>query len=191
VRPWMILLRLVGTMLVVALAAATAYGIGHVTKKDPSDLERALASRSQSDAARNLSRPSRRRASTPAGHRRPASSSVTQHRSRQRARHAATPAVDRSSITVAVINGTTVTGLARDAADKLTAAGFTPGTVGNDTTTQAHPGSAVLYAPGNRAAALDVAKVVKMGRGAVRPIDAQARLPAIGPADVVVMLGTR
>ena len=185
----MILLRLVGTVLVVAVAAAAAYGIGHVTKKDPSDLGPALASRSRSDAGRDVSRPSRPRASTPQ-HRSERHRSE-RHRGQRRVHRAATPTVDRSSITVAVINATTVAGLARDASDKLTAAGFTPGTVGNDTTGQAHPGSAVLYAPGNRLAALDVAKVVKIGRGTVRPIDAKARLPAIGPAEVVVMLGTR
>jgi hypothetical protein len=185
----MIVLRLVGTVLVVAVAATTAYGIGHVARKDPSNLERALASRRQRDAARYVSRPSRRHASTPASRRRSASTSVTQHRSERRVRHAATPSVDRSSITVAVINATTVTGVARDASDKLTAAGFTPGTVGNDTTNQAK--SAVLYAPGKRRAAIEVAKVIAMARSAVRPIDARTRGLAIGPADVVVMFGAR
>ena len=65
--------------------------------------------------------------------------------------------VNRGEVTVAVLNGTTVTGLARGASDKLTKAGFKPGVVTNDTTNQARSATAVLYADGNRRAALDVA----------------------------------
>ncbi len=97
--------------------------------------------------------------------------------------------VDRGDVTVAVLNGTTVTGLARGASDKLTKAGFKPGVVTNDTTNQARSATAVLYSQGNRAAALDVARVVSVARDAVQPIDQGTRLLAGEDADVVVSVG--
>jgi hypothetical protein len=102
---------------------------------------------------------------------------------------AAPAKVNRSSVTVAVLNGTTVTGLARGASDKLTKAGFKPGVVTNDTTNQARSATAVLYSDGNRRAALDVARVVEVGRDAVQPIDQGTRLIAGEDADVVVSVG--
>jgi hypothetical protein len=88
-----------------------------------------------------------------------------------------------------VLNGTTVTGLARGASDKLTKAGFKPGVVTNDTTNQARSATAVLYTQGNRPAALDAARVIDVGRDAVQPIDQGTRLLAGEDADVVVSVG--
>ena len=59
-----------------------------------------------------------------------------------------TATVDRASTQVAVLNGTTVTGLARGAADKLTAGGYKKvGPVTTDTSNQARPSTVVFYEP--------------------------------------------
>ena len=73
-----------------------------------------------------------------------------------------TPAkVDRKAVPLAVLNGTTVTGLARGAADKLTKKGYNePNVVTNDTTNQARPTTQIYYEAKARAAALDVAKIL-------------------------------
>ena len=69
------------------------------------------------------------------------------------------PKVNRKAVPLAVLNGTTVTGLARGAADKLTAKGYNePNVVTNDTTNQARPTTQVFYEAKARAAALDVAQ---------------------------------
>jgi hypothetical protein len=99
-------------------------------------------------------------------------------------------AVDRAKVTVAVLNGTTVVGLARSASDKLLAAGFKGGRVTNDTTNQTRSATAVFYTPGNKAAALEVAKAIKVGRDAVLPIDQSTRVLAGNDAQVVVTVGS-
>ncbi|MEA2270132.1 MAG: hypothetical protein QOC64_2742, partial [Solirubrobacteraceae bacterium] len=97
--------------------------------------------------------------------------------------------VNRPQVTVAVLNGTTFTGLARSASDKITQAGFRPGVVTNDTTNQARSATAIFYAEGHRNAALDVARIVGIGRDAVQPMDQQTRTLAGEDADVVVSVG--
>jgi hypothetical protein len=97
--------------------------------------------------------------------------------------------VNRAQVTVAVLNGTTFTGLARSASDKITQAGFKPGVVTNDTTNQARSATAIFYADGQRSAALEVARIIKIGRDAVQPIDQGTRLLAGEDADVVVSVG--
>jgi hypothetical protein len=98
--------------------------------------------------------------------------------------------VTRGKVTVAVLNGTTVVGLARSASDKLQRAGFKGGTVTNDTTNQARSATAVFYTPGNKAAALEVAKVIGSGRDGVLPIDQSTRVLAGNDAQVVVTVGS-
>jgi hypothetical protein len=98
--------------------------------------------------------------------------------------------VNRADITVAVLNGTTITGLARGASDRLQQAGFKGGAVTNDTTNQARAATAVFYTPGNRAAAVDVAKVIGVGTDAVQPIDQTTKVLAGNDAQVVVSVGT-
>jgi hypothetical protein len=97
--------------------------------------------------------------------------------------------VDRAKVRVAVLNGTTFTGLARSASDKLTKAGFQPGTVTNDTTNQQRSATAVFYADNQKNAALEVAKIIGIGRDAVQPLDANTRGVAGQDADVVVSVG--
>src|SRR4051794_25343479 len=97
--------------------------------------------------------------------------------------------VNRGKVRVAVLNGTTFTGLARSASDKLTKAGFQPGTVTNDTTNQQRSATAVFYADGQKNAALEVAKIIGIGRDAVQQLDANTRGVAGQDADVVVSVG--
>jgi hypothetical protein len=107
---------------------------------------------------------------------------------------AATPSkapakVDRKAVPLAVLNGTTVTGLARGAADKLTAKGYNePNVVTNDTTNQARPTTQIFYEAKARAAALDVAKVLGVATSQVKPMDANARALA-DRAEVAVFVG--
>jgi hypothetical protein len=97
--------------------------------------------------------------------------------------------VNRGQVTVAVLNGTTFTGLARSASDKLTKAGFKQGVVTNDTTNQTRSATAIFYADNQKNAALEVAKIVGIGRDAVQKIDAQTRGVAGEDAEVVVSVG--
>jgi hypothetical protein len=102
---------------------------------------------------------------------------------------AAPTKVNRGSVTVAVLNGTTFTGLARSASDKLTKAGFQQGVVTNDTTNQTRSATAVFYADGQKDAALEVAKIVGIPRDAVQRLDSNTRGVAGEDADVVVSVG--
>ena len=107
---------------------------------------------------------------------------------------AATPSkapakVNRKAVPLAVLNGTTVTGLARGAADKLTQKGYNePNVVTNDTTNQAPQDSQVFYEGKARAAALDVAKILGVPTTQVKPMDANARALA-DRAQVAVFVG--
>jgi hypothetical protein len=105
-----------------------------------------------------------------------------------------TTRVDRSKVTVTVVNGTTVQGLARGALNRLDGVGFQDGGVATDTTNQSRAETLVFYADGARAAALDVARVLKVARPRVEPFSAEPdgpgiRLLARQDATVVVVLG--
>jgi hypothetical protein len=85
---------------------------------------------------------------------------------------------------VAVLNGTTIEGLASEQADILRAAGFTEITTGNNTEQRVE--STVLYGDGARAMAREVAR--RLDIASVQPLDPDTR--ALGEnADVVVILG--
>ena len=101
-----------------------------------------------------------------------------------------TPAtINRKAVPLAVLNGTTVTGLARGAADKLTKKGYNePNVVTNDTTNQARPTTQIYYEAKARAAALDVAKILGVPTAQVKPMDANARALA-DRAQVAVFVG--
>ncbi len=97
--------------------------------------------------------------------------------------------LNRKSVPLAVLNGTTVTGLARGAADKLTTKGYNePNVVTNDTTNQQRPTTQVFYEAKARAAALDVAKILGVPTAQVKPMDANARALA-DRAEVAVFVG--
>src|SRR5262249_14118027 len=84
--------------------------------------------------------------------------------------------VNRKDFPLAALNGTTVTGLARGAADKLTAKGYNePNVVTNDTTNQTRDTTQIYFEAKAKAAALDVAKILGVKAINVKPMDANAR----------------
>ena len=98
-------------------------------------------------------------------------------------RHGA--AVKPGSITVAVLNGTTVPGLAARLRDKIGAAGFKKGTV-DDFTDKQLAESVVQYARGQQAAAKAVSRTVGVSRR--EPVTAGSA--ALAPeATVIVIAG--
>jgi hypothetical protein len=91
-----------------------------------------------------------------------------------------------SHVTVSVLNGTTVPGLAAKVGDKVDALGFQLGNVTNNSD-QSRNESVVLYAPGHQREAAAVAR--KLGISQREPIDAASQALA-GDAGVVVVAGT-
>ena len=99
------------------------------------------------------------------------------------------PQPDRAGTRVAVLNGTPVAGLARAAADKLTAVGYRDvSPVATDTTNQARATTVVFWQSGTRREGLDVAKALGLGRAALQVMDQNARVLG-GGASVVVVVG--
>jgi hypothetical protein len=98
-----------------------------------------------------------------------------------------TAPINRSATVVAVLNGTTQTGLARGVARELEDSGFTISTVGNNPD-QARSATIVSYTQGNERAARTVADIVGVGNDAVEPIDRNTAVSA-GDARVVVTVG--
>lgn len=94
--------------------------------------------------------------------------------------------LDPSTITVAVLNGTEVAGLAGQIADSVEAAGFQRGNVSNAPEQAGAAESAVLFAEGARRAARQVGQ--ELGIAQIEPLDEESRVLA-GTADVVVILG--
>jgi hypothetical protein len=94
--------------------------------------------------------------------------------------------VDPSQVTVAVLNGTTVQGLAAKVAEEVRASGFTPGTIGNaariDQTI-----SQVLYRPGQSREANAVANRLNIDK--VSPVDSVNKEIA-GSFDTIVLVGS-
>jgi hypothetical protein len=87
---------------------------------------------------------------------------------------------------VAVLNGTTVPGLARRVADRLVSSGYRIGTVTN-ASNQQHPATLVSYAPGAQAEAQAVAQQIGVSPSAVAPLDASTQVIARGAAVVVTV----
>ena len=94
-------------------------------------------------------------------------------------------AVTRGSVTVAVLNGTTVPGLAARLRDQIAAAGFKKGTI-DDFPDKQLTGSVVQYAPGHQAAAKAVGR--RLGISQREPVTAEGRALA-GDATVIVIAG--
>jgi hypothetical protein len=87
---------------------------------------------------------------------------------------------------VAVLNGTTFTGLAGDLADSLTAEGYQKGVVETNTRDQTIQESTVYYADGERATAREVGKVLSVEN--IEPLDPETE--SLAPeADIVVLAG--
>jgi hypothetical protein len=98
----------------------------------------------------------------------------------------APPALSPSKITVAVLNGTTVTGLASETANKLVQLGFQRGNTSNADSQGQQAQSVVEYSGNNGRAARLVAN--KLGISDIEPIDAQTQTKA-GDATVTVIIG--
>ena len=97
------------------------------------------------------------------------------------------PAVVPGNVTVAVLNGTTVPGLAKQVGDEVEAHGFRLGTVANTADQeQQRAESVVLFAPGHVREARAVNK--RLGIGQREPIDPASQELA-GDATVVVIAG--
>jgi hypothetical protein len=95
------------------------------------------------------------------------------------------PAVKPGRVTVAVLNVTTTPGLAASLRDRLTAAGFKPGTI-DVYPDQQLAASVVQYAPGRQAAAKAIARRLGIRRRERVTPDARA---LAGDATVVVIAG--
>ncbi|MEA2400486.1 MAG: hypothetical protein QOK00_889 [Thermoleophilaceae bacterium] len=94
-------------------------------------------------------------------------------------------AVKPGNVTVAVLNGTTVPGLAATLSDEVAAAGFKVGTITNFTDQQLAE-SVVQYAPGHEAEAKAVSR--RLGIGQREPVDPSIQTLA-GDASVIVIAG--
>jgi hypothetical protein len=94
-------------------------------------------------------------------------------------------AVKPGNVTVAVLNGTTVPGLAAALRDQIAAAGFKKGTI-NDFSDQQLTESVVQYAPGHQAEAKAVSR--RVGISQRQPVAADSRALA-GDATVIVIAG--
>jgi LytR cell envelope-related transcriptional attenuator len=100
-----------------------------------------------------------------------------------------TPVHPPPPLTLAVLNGTTTTGLARAVADELTSFGYPePNVVTNDTTNPTRALTAVYYEAGHRDDALSVADCLKLGHNRVHSMDPEARALA-DRADVAIFVG--
>jgi hypothetical protein len=90
--------------------------------------------------------------------------------------------------TVAVVNGTTVSGLARAAMNALLAGGFREGVVTNDAANQQRARTSIYYEPGFREQAQTAAGCLRVGLDRVLPMTADARVAA-DRADIAVFVG--
>jgi hypothetical protein len=109
----------------------------------------------------------------------------TGNRKERSASDSGTTNVNPSSVTVAVLNGTTVAGLAALVGEEARAEGFTLGTVTNAAQTN-QAKSEVLYRNGQKNAAAAVAR--RLGIHATSPVDPLSADLA-GSFDVVVLVG--
>ncbi|MDX6644051.1 MAG: hypothetical protein QOD76_2013, partial [Solirubrobacteraceae bacterium] len=96
--------------------------------------------------------------------------------------------VQRGQTTVAVLNGTTIPGLAAQVSDQLQKGGFKRGSVTN-ASDQQRSTTQVAYAPGYKRAGDDVASLLKL-RSAAAPMDAGTQAIAGPEAAIVVTVGT-
>jgi hypothetical protein len=95
--------------------------------------------------------------------------------------------VSRGETTVAVLNGTTVPGLAAQIADQLERGGFRRGQVTN-AADQQRAETTVAYASGSRRGAQEVARILEVPR--VTAADANTQAIAGPDAEVIVTVGS-
>jgi hypothetical protein len=91
-----------------------------------------------------------------------------------------------------VLNGTATSNLAHDVSQKLTGAGYKPGMIAT-ATDQTQAATTVGYMPGQRRAAVIVARSLNLGSTAIEPLTASNRAVACPQAacaaQVVVTVG--
>jgi LytR cell envelope-related transcriptional attenuator len=143
---------------VIVIGGGAAYGISHLVSD-------------------NGGSPSKTTATTP-----PSSSAAQTTKAKKKT----LPPLNPSKITVAVLNGTTITGLASETANKLEQQGFQRGNTSNADTQGQQAQSVVEYSGNNSRAARLVAN--KLGISDIEPIDAQTQVKA-GDATVTVIIG--
>jgi hypothetical protein len=143
---------------VIVIGGGAAYGISHLVSD-------------------NGGSPSKATATTP-----PSSSAAQTTKAKKKT----LPPLNPSKITVAVLNGTTITGLASETANKLEQQGFQRGNTSNADTQGQQAQSVVEYSGNNSRAARLVAN--KLGISDIEPIDAQTQVKA-GDATVTVIIG--
>jgi hypothetical protein len=103
--------------------------------------------------------------------------------------------VTPASVTVAVLNGTSISNLAHDVGQRLGTAGFKQGNIAT-AADQTQTATVIGYLPGHKAAALLVAKSLKLGSASVQPVDQSNRTVACPAsstpctAKVVVTVGS-
>jgi LytR cell envelope-related transcriptional attenuator len=104
-------------------------------------------------------------------------------------------AVQPATVTVSVLNGTDLQGLATKIADQLTAAGYKKGSNPTNAADQTHTSTIVAYmAPADRRDALAVANSLKLKASAVQLVDPTSKATVCPPAQactsaVVVTVG--
>jgi hypothetical protein len=99
-----------------------------------------------------------------------------------------------STVTVSVLNGTATNGLAGRISNQLTSAGYKQGRVAT-ASDQTRTATIVAYMQGHKAAALAVAKSLKLGPASVQPVDTATQAVACPvsttcTSQVVVTVGT-
>jgi hypothetical protein len=94
---------------------------------------------------------------------------------------------ERRATNIAVLNGTTRTGLARSVGDKIGEDDFKIGKVDTNPD-QSVPATVISYTTGHKPAALAVAKIIGVDSGSVQLADANATVLA-ADADVIVIVG--
>ncbi|MFZ1995069.1 MAG: LytR C-terminal domain-containing protein, partial [Solirubrobacteraceae bacterium] len=110
-------------------------------------------------------------------------------------RRAAATTVTPSAVTVAVLNGTTTDKLAADVLNKLTTAGYKPGTKLNAAETGVTSTIVGYTSPSDRSDALAVAKSLNLGSASVQAVSQGDRVKVCGSTtacttQVVVTAGT-
>ena len=95
----------------------------------------------------------------------------------------------RGEVNVAVLNGTTVAGLAVTIAAELEQSGFQRGEVATNVADQTLTETTVQFAEGSRESALEVAEVLGLDEEAVEPLERNTRVAAGEEAAVVVLVG--
>ena len=93
----------------------------------------------------------------------------------------------RADTTVAVFNGTTISGLAASTADKLRSSGYKRGTTG-DYTDQQRSASTVFYTKAARRQAREIGRELNISE--LRVMDAETQALAGQNADVAVVVGS-